>query len=208
MKLKTIIITGIVVLTIFVIYLTTLDRKVYYLDLDVNHYNYGLKIKNYIQEKNKLEKFVNGYTNDNDRTTDLINAINFNKKIVYQGKKQTIKNALIKADLVTITTGINDINYKIDYDIDELYDQVDQTIVDIEKLLKLLKNYCKEDIIFIGIINIYGSEYNELFEYMNNKLGEICYQQKIYFIHPTEYYNDITMITNQMNKIIKKKVTH
>lgn len=205
MKLKTFIIMGIVILMVFIIYLTTLDRKIYYLDFDINQYNYGIKVKEYIEKQGKLEKFTNNYTNKNDRTTDLLNNINLNKKIKQNGKKQTIKNALIKADLVTISTGLNDINYQFN-NINEVYDQIDHAIKDIDQLLKLIRDYCKEDIILIGVINNYGSDYQELFEYMNNKLGEICYDEHIYFISPLEINNDPTKIPNLINKIVEKKI--
>ena len=66
-------------------------------------------------------------------------------------KKKSIKNALIKADLVTLSIGMNDFLYKMNLDVEEfsmeeLYDYVDEMSEDTDTLLRLLREYCKEDI--------------------------------------------------------------
>ena len=121
--MKKILIIGVIILSIFIIYLTTLDKKVYYLVLgdeislgltSNNKYekNYTEYIKEYLEEKNILEKYINEYTTQNYRITDIINDINNNKEI--EDTKKTLKNALIKADLVTLSIGTNDIISKIE----------------------------------------------------------------------------------------------
>lgn len=210
MKFKTILIIALIVLTTFIIYLATIDRKVYYLDLNISNYKYEQSTKNYLKDKVKLEKFVTGYIEEDYRTTDLINDIKNNKYITIKNKKQTIKNALIKADLVTLTTGFNDFNYKIETEsLKDLYNYADKVLIDIEELLEQVRQYCKEDIIFIGLNNIYGKNYEELFQYINNKIGEICYDNKIYFINPMEFEKDISVnqeIKKQIKQIIDDKI--
>ena len=210
MKFKTILIIALIVLTTFIIYLATIDRKVYYLDLNISNYKYEKSTRNYLKNKAKLEKFVTGYIEEDYRTTDLINDIKDNKYIILKNKKQTIKNALIKADLVTLTTGFNDFNYKIETEsLKDLYNYADKVLIDIEELLEQVRQYCKEDIIFIGLNNIYGKNYEELFQYINNKIGEICYDNKIYFINPMEFEKDISVnqeIKKQIKQIIDDKI--
>lgn len=210
MKFKTILIIALIVLTTFIIYLATIDRKVYYLDLNISNYKYEKSTRNYLKNKAKLEKFVTGYIEEDYRTTDLINDIKDNKYIILKNKKQTIKNALIKADLVTLTTGFNDFNYKIETEnLKDLYNYADKVLIDIEELLEQVRQYCKEDIIFIGLNNIYGKNYEELFQYINNKIGEICYDNKIYFINPMEFEKDINVnqeIKKQIKQIIDDKI--
>ena len=43
------------------------------------------------------------------------------------------------------------------------------------------KEYCKEDIIFIGIID-YNTEYPEVIDYVNERLEHICKKHDINFI--------------------------
>ena len=72
------------------------------------------------------------------RTIDLIDYIEENKEIVVEGKKKTIKNALIKADLVTLSIGSNDVVSKLllknNYTKEELYNYLDEYLKDIQKI--------------------------------------------------------------------------
>ncbi len=195
--MKKILILGIIILSIFIIYLTTLDKKVYYVVLgdeislgltSDNKYekNYSEYIKEYLEEKKLLEKYINEYTTQNYRITDVINDINNNREI--EDTKQTLKNALIKADLVTISIGTNDISSKIE-DINKMnkidYNKFKKNLEtiknDYNKLLKTLREYCKEDIIMLGIYINTNNEYidnlvlnlNEEFKNISNKYNII-----------------------------------
>ena len=120
-----------------------------------------------------------------------------NKKIKINDSEQTIKNALIKADLLTFSIGMNDINYKIgNASINELYDYSDEILKDAEILFIILREYCKEDIIMLNYYNIYDSEYDEIFNYINSKLDEIASEYNIKVI-------DLNNIVS--NKSIKNK---
>ena len=184
MKFKTIIISVIIVMIIFLIYLTSIDKEVYYLNLGDNvneSSDYSKKIEEYLNDKQKLEKTVE-FTDIDYRTTDLIRDINDNKIIKVGSKKQTLKNALIKADLITLSIGKNDIYYKINNSqLDELYEYVDEVLKDIKQLLAKIREYCKEDIIFIGIIDN-NTNYPEVINYTNEKIKTMCEKQNIEFI--------------------------
>jgi len=200
MKIKTLLILSLIFILVFIIYLTTIDKEVYYLNIsiDPNNNTYDKYIYSYLEEKGKLEKYVNGFVTSDDRVTDLINIINDNKSININKNKQTIKNALIKADLVTLSIGLNDINYKVGYSsINELYDYADSFLKDINQLLKLIREYCKEDIIMIGYYNTYGSYYDEYFDYINRELKLIADEYDIKFIDISDIYNE----KNQDNTI-------
>ena len=202
--MKKILVLGIVLLGIFLIYLSTLDKKVYFLSLgdeisqginlyNKKDYNYNDYIKEYLENKKVLETYINLYFNDNMRTIDLIDYIEENKEIVVEGKKKTIKNALIKADLVTLSIGSNDVVSKLllknNYTKEELYNYLDEYLKDIENLFKLMRQYCKEDIVFIGYYNIFNDDtYNEYFEYLNKKVKKISNNYEINFV---DIMNDI-----------------
>ena len=84
--MKKILILGIIILSIFLIYLTTIDKKVYYVSLGDEislgmtkdgYYekSYPLYIKEYLEKNNKLETFIDDYSKQGYRITDLINDI-------------------------------------------------------------------------------------------------------------------------------------
>lgn len=222
--MKIILFISLVTIIIFLIYLTTIDKEVYYLNISIeeNENSYDKYIYSYLQEKGKLEKYVSGYVDSNDRVTDLINIINENKSIKINNNNQTIKNALIKADLITIFIGLNDINYKIGYsNINELYDYADSFLEDLKKMLEIVREYCKEDIILIGYYNIYGSYYDEYFDYINRETKLICKDYDIEFIETIDIYsvdnhidevimnkNENEILSNKILNIVTNKILH
>lgn len=197
--MKKILVIGVVIISIFLIYLTTIDKKVYYVSLGdeislgmtkEGYYekSYPIYIKEYLEEQKKLEIFIDDYETQGYRITDLINDINNNKEVEETNK--TIKNALIKSDLITLSIGTNDIISKINtekaltkIDYNRLYKNIDEIINDLDKLLKLIREYCKEDIILIGInIQTEDEKLNEIINYANEKFKEISEKYKIYYI--------------------------
>lgn len=201
MKIKTLLITGIIIIFVILIYLSTIDTKVYYLNLSDSYSseepNYSSYFNDYLKENKKLEKYISEFNINDYRITDLTRMIEDNKKIKINDSEQTIKNALIKADLLTFSIGMNDINYKIgNASINELYDYSDEILKDAEILFIILREYCKEDIIMLNYYNIYDSEYDEIFNYINSKLDEIASEYNIKVI-------DLNNIVS--NKSIKNK---
>ena len=177
------------------IYLITKDTKIYYLSLGDElkignnkvEYSYVNYIGEYLNKNKKLEKVVNGYYNDNIRTIDLINMINDNKKISVNGKNITIQNSLIKADIVTLSIGSNDLISKLSlyevYNDNEIYNYIDDYLIDLECLLQLMRKYCKEKIIFIGYYNIFNnSDLDKYYKYLINKVIKLTDKYNINYV--------------------------
>lgn len=204
--MKKILIVGLILLSIFLIYLGNMDKKVYYLALGDSlslsvtpygsiDYGYTDGIRDYLKEKNLLEVFIKDYSKMGYRTTDLIRDINDNVKITIDGKEKTLKNSLIKADLITISIGTNDILSKLNtyksFSTKELYEHLDEYLNDLEKLFELIRSYCKEDIIFIGYYNFLNdNNLNDIFVYLNEKTIELC---NTYSINYIDIYDDFEM---------------
>ena len=203
--MKKIIIISIVILSVFLIYLCNIDKKVYYLALGDSLAKgegpngkevkgYSENIKKYLKEKNILETYIDDFSESGKRTTDLINDIKNNKKIKKEGKQLTIQNALIKADLVTISIGANDLLNKINVeqviDYNQIYEYIDQLNKDLDKLLKIIREYCKEDIILVGYYNPYpylnNKKTSDIFDYLNKKYKQTGDKYNIVYVK-TDY---------------------
>lgn len=207
--MKKILLTGLIVLIVFLIYLCNIDKKVYYLalgdSLATGEGAYGKKIKgyttsvkDYLKQNDLLEIYVNEFAENGYRTTDLINAIKDNKKIKKQDKEITIQNSLIKADLVTLSIGANDILNKINIeqsiDYKQIYNYIDDLSTDLDKLLKLMREYCKEDIVLIGYYNPYpylnNKEIDDIFYYLNKKYKEICEEYNVNYVEIDQIFKE------------------
>lgn len=183
--MKKIIVGIIVIVSIFLIYTLLEDNKVYYVSISDRtslaadiEYGYKNHIKEYLDENNKLEKYIDIYDPD-VRITDIIRDIKENKKC----ENKTFKNILIKADLITLSLGYNDLISKIDkYNNYDMHKYIDTYLNDLEELFTLLRMYDKEKIIMIGYYNPYSSSYNNMINYINNKVENLCLKYKIDFI--------------------------
>lgn len=181
--MKKLLFVFLVIFFVFVIYMANRDKKIYYLALgNSERYlgkekNYSFYIENYLKEEGIIEKAVYDYTGD-DRITSLIGKINRNER----GKSSTLKNALVKADIISIKIEVPDLIAKLNDEyviINDVYDYVDDLSVDLEKLFSVIRNYCKEDIVFIGYPNCY---HKEIFDYLNKRFKRVCDKYNIIFV--------------------------
>lgn len=220
--MKKILISTIILLSVLFIYLKNVDKKIYYLSLgdslalgitpyNTKDYSYQDYVKDYLTKKNLLEFYIDGYNEKDLRITDLINKINDNDVIETNGKKRTIKNSLIKADLITLSIGndelISKINLATNMDEDEMYDYINGMISDMEELISLIREYCKEDIILIGPYKPRISlvdNVDKIYKFINQKYMEISKTYKIHYIDAYNILNDKDMFNN--NSIYPNKL--
>ena len=194
MKIKTFITLVLVVVIIFIIYILNVDNKIYYVNIGSN-IKYNKIIKNKLNNNKELEKYTNYQINDY-RITDLINDINDNKII---NDNQTLQNALIKADILTLKIGDDELKYKAkEKNINDMFEYCDELITDLDNLFQLLRLYDKEKIYFIALNNNDSEYYDEIYDYLNIKIKSLCSNYNIILINDK---NDDRIA----NKIIKNK---
>ncbi|MCI5552465.1 MAG: SGNH/GDSL hydrolase family protein [Tenericutes bacterium] len=181
MKIKKILFVVVIVLLVFLVYKVFLDNQIYYLNLNtISNDDYSKYYKETLEQNDKLEYYNNDYNVEDYRITDLIRFINENTEIVVNGKKQTINHALIKADIITVWVGMNELSYKINTeDIQELYRYSDTILMDLEELFLLLRKFSKEKIIFMNFYNPGNSKYDEVISYLNSKMNAIAIEYEI-----------------------------
>ncbi len=209
MKLKTIITLIIIIFLVFIIYCFNLDKKIYYVNISdlefkkVTSYNELLSQR--LEKDNRLEKYINNFTDKDYRVTDLIRDIETNKTIKIKEKEQTIQNALIKSDILTIKMGDNELNYKIDNsEINELFEYSDTLLSDLQQLFELLRKYSKENIYFIGYYNNHSDYYKEIYDYLNLKIEDMCEDYEITFIESEDL--SVEASNQKIYKTIEKSI--
>lgn len=191
MKIRTIIILILILLFTMLIYFTNKDNKVYYLNISDIENPYSNQIIKILNRHNKLEKYVNNFSSEDIRITDLMNDINENKTITVNKQNITIKNALIKADIITLAIGNSYLYYKVNYDdINSLYNYIDSILKDTDNLFKIIRKYSKEKIIIFNYPSP-SSEYDELFNYYNSRLENLCNKYNMQLIYQNENTNKV-----------------
>ncbi len=210
--MKKLLFFGIVFLSVFVIYLATMDRKVYYLSLgdsskylssNKKDFGYSYYVSQHLNRKKVLEDYVYGYSASDKKIPDLIRDIQDNSKI----KKYTLKNCLVKADLVTLRINADDVVDRVMYETSsDVYDYIDDLCRDFESLLKLIRQYCKEDVLFLGylVIDSFTSDEKDAIEYLNKKYKDICSDYDVTFVDLNS--SDDKNVSNQVIKIVDKKL--
>lgn len=205
----------IVSLSILLIYLGFKDNKIYYLALGDGlslgttpyggiDYGYSDYVKDFLAENKMLEVFINDYSKEQYRTTDLINLIKENKTITINGKEKAIQNALIKADLISLSIGNKDLLFNLelssDFGIVDLAKRFDSYIVDLDELFNIIRQYSKETITFTGFYDpTNNTNLKDVFNNLNNRVRELCSKYNIIYIDTYSLFENKNYITNQNN---------
>ena len=217
--MKKILIIGLVLLSIFLIYLANMDKKVYYVALgdslervyldNGEVYGYSHYIKKFLKDKDLLERYSDDFAKVDTRSTDIISDINENKKVTTAKGSFSLKNALIKADLVTLNISNEDVYEKLrDSNIiyNEIYDYIDDLAYDLDNLFSLMREYCKEDIVFIGAYNPFTESDNEnisdILDYLNKKYKDVCAEYDVIYVD----ISDVNCISESTLREIGNKV--
>lgn len=203
MKKKSIVVLLLVALIIFMIYRKLRDNRIYYLNIQdmYGEMEYSYLLKESFKED--LEKFVE-FKYEDLRITDLINNIENNDYIYQNNKKQTIQNALIKADIITLFIGRNEIDYGLKKEgKEEIYDYMDTLLSDIEILLQQMKKYSKEEIFFIGY-DVDSEKSEPYITYLNQKLEKICSKEKVHYVKMNKNGNQNKKILQIKEDILSK----
>lgn len=205
MKLKIALFFSIVILSIFLIYLSTIDKSISYVAIgdfltvgvtagEEENHSFTDYVYEYLNEKNVVNEYIKDFSDNTYRTTDLIRDIKDNKKITIDNKERTLKNVLIKADLLTVSVGTNDvISIMASENINNnFYDYLDSILVDMDELFGLVRQYCKEDIIVIGYYNPYygNRRYESAFSYMNTKVSYLANKYNIKYVDIYNLYEN------------------
>lgn len=215
--MKKILITGLIFLVIFLIYLANMDKKVYYVALgdslereyvsNEEVYGYSYYIKNYLKKDDLLERYSDDFAKADTRITDIIKDINNNTKITTNKGSFSLKNALIKADLITVNISSNDVLNKLKGNnivYNDVYDYIDDLAYDLDNLFKLMREYCKEDIVMVGPYNPFSDSSDKLdvYEYFNEKYKDVCGEYDIIYVD----LSDISEINGQNYERIANRV--
>ena len=180
--MKKIIFILILFLSCYIIYNLTVDSKFNYVTLGdslsngvniygIKQYGYSDYVKDYLYKEDKLKSYCDVFTDQNYRITDLIKMIEYNEIIKLNGKKVSINQLLKKANIITLSIGMNELYYKLNINDENIYNYMNELLVDINKLLLLIDKFDCEKVFVLGYYNV-GVE-QEYINYINVKLNDV-----------------------------------
>ena len=201
--MKKIIFTIILFLSCYLIYTLTNNNNLNYVTLGdslskgvtpyfANGYGYSNYIVDYLKKNNKLNSYNDDFTSIDYRITDLINLISIN----YETNNQTINQAIHSADIITISVGMQELYYKTNTNDTNIYTYIDKMLEDTEELFTLIRKNNNKKIYMLGYYNTKNTN-QDLFNYANIKLKEICQKNKITYIDTQSiFYKNTTYFEN------------
>lgn len=180
--MKKIIFILILFLSCYIIYNLTIDSKVNYVTLGdslsgginiygIKQYGYSDYIKDYLYKEDKLKYYNDSFTDSNYRITDLIKMIEYNEIKKLNGVDVSINQILKKADIITLSIGMNELYYKFNINNENIYNYINELLKDMNKLLISINKFNCDKVFVLGYYNV-GVE-REYINYINVKLEDI-----------------------------------
>ena len=204
-------------ISVFLIFIFTKDKKINYLSIgdtltrginsyDVIGYGYNDYVKNYLNRNNLLRTFNTNYYNNS--IIGFEDDIQNNKTIVINDKEYYIKKLLRESDLLVISLGMDELSYYFHNDIDYIHGQFDKMLLNLEDFIKVIVEYAKNDIVFIGYYNPtknYNSDIDELFYYIDSSLIKMLNKYNVDYISLYEKVKNSNYLDNVNNYHLNSK---
>ena len=183
-------------LSCYFIHNKTIDNKVYYLTIGdslskglneygIVTYGYNDYVRDYLEKNKVLKNYNKTFTNSEYRIIDIIKILEYNEK-----KDNYSLNRLIKeADIITISLGMNELYYKLSNDGQNIYTYIDNMINNYNKILTYIDNFHHDKVFVLGYYNVQG-ENNDIFNYANYKLEEICNKNNFIYVNLSNIFTN------------------
>lgn len=197
--MKKIIFIIILFLSCYIIYNLTTDSKFYYLSLGdflssgtnvygIKQYSYSDYVRDYLDKEDKLKYYNNIFTDSDCRITDLLNAMEYNGLKVINGKEVSINQLLKKADIITLSVGMNELYYKLNLNNGNIYNYMNGLLDDMKQLLKYINKFNHKKVFVSGYYNIGVSQ--EYINYINAKLEYIVSEEGFEYVDLSNIFDN------------------
>jgi len=172
----------------------------------------------YLKSNESIKKYNNIYINENYRIIDLLNTIKYNQEVEVNNKNISIHRLLKNTDILIMSIGMNDIYYKLNSDIKNIYTYINDMVNNMKIILSEIDRYNYQKVFILGYYNI-TNENNDIFTYLNYKMKKITEKYNYEYIElnnilkntPNLYkksnnFNLNDQGYNEINKIIVEKL--
>lgn len=182
-------------LSCYIIYNNTVDNKMYYLTIGdflskgtneygISSYGYSDFIKDYLYKTKKLKEYNKTFTDNDYRISDIVRILEYNES----KNNETLNRLIKKADIITISLGMNDLYYKLDNN-QKIYTYIDNMLLEYDKILNYINKFHHNEVFILGYYNTSGQD-NDIFEYANYNLKKTCDKYKFTYINLSDIFNN------------------
>lgn len=204
--MKKVLLILILFLSCYFIYQKTIDNKLDYLTLGdylskgINVYGkkiYGYNeiTVDYLMQEKKIKNYNNTFTSSDYRIIDIIKILEYNEK-----KEDLSLNYLIKkADIITMSIGMNELNYKLLQNTNNIYTYIDDLIINYDKILSYINSFHHKDVFILGYYTKDVGK-QDIINYANCKLKNLCDKYNYTYIDLQE------MLNSNPNYFVKKEI--
>jgi len=207
LRFKKTIVFSFIILVIFLIYSFFHDGRIHYVALGDSlasgqnpygekvGYGYTDYIRDYLDDQNQLKQYVKEYATSGYTTSDILEDLSNNKRIMVDDREVNIRNVLRESDLVTISIGANDFMHDLNLsnldfsDPSVYYQKIDSIMENVSKLLREVRKYAKNKVVVIGYYNPFPILFktNEkvldaIFQYADDAYQKICTTHDVSYV--------------------------
>ena len=186
--MKKILFLLIIIVGIYLIYFYYNKTCINYLAISDNvmakNPNYSTYLKNNLIDKKKFNEFNPFFINYNILL--ITKDIDVNRTIRVNNNDYYLKKSLRESDFVVISVGMEELSNNYNkYDMKENYNYFNKMYIDIDNLIKLIKKYAQDKILFLGYYNptnYYDANVDRFFYDIDIKLNRLMMNNNITYI--------------------------
>ncbi len=188
-------------------------------------YGYSDYIKDYLESKNKLQRYSREYTQMEMTIKDLYNTLLSEENMTNSDKNVNLRSLLRDSDYLTMTIGLNDLLYKLslindvtDENINIIIKEIDESF---DMLIEEIRKVYNRDIYVIGYYNFNSNntivqkaikKLNNIYKKNPNVIyissQELSQNPNVFLPNPNSYlpnYKGYQLISNKIiDKMAKK----
>ena len=172
-------------------------------------YGYSDYIKDYLEKKDKLNRYVKSFSYQSISTETLYEQILSNKKIKLRDEEINIRKALRETNVLTLSIGLNDLLYHINITKEQTSNSINKSLKEIEKnfniLITEIKKYYPKEIYVMGYYNVMPE--NEQLNQAIKKLNQIYENnENVIYIPTYELFENNPSFCSNPNSIYPNRI--
>ena len=126
--------------------------------------------------------------------------IEYNETKVVNGEEYSINQLIKKADIITLSVGMNELYYKLNVNNENIYNYINDLLEDMKKLLKHIDRFNHKKVFVLGYYNVNSNQ--EYINYINSKLKYIVESIGFEYVDLSNLFDNNPIFFDKPNSFI------